>query len=153
RYGYRLWLDEKTALPLRSELVNEAGFPIEKMMFTEIEIGAEIDDAMLELSGIGEDFTWHVRGGEQDAEIDESVPLAFESLPPGYAVTRSEVHLETELPSYHLVISDGLASVSVFAEPLQAGKPALAGISRLGAVIAFGDRLTYHHVNVVGVPP
>ncbi|HLU61979.1 MAG TPA: MucB/RseB C-terminal domain-containing protein [Gammaproteobacteria bacterium] len=153
RYGYRLWLEEKTALPLRSELVNEAGFPVEKMMFTEIEIGGPIDDAMLELSGIGEDYTWHVRGGEQDADVRESVPLAFESLPPGYAVTRSEVHLESERPSWHVVLSDGLASVSVFAEPLEEGKPALAGLSRLGAVNAFGLRLAQHHVTVVGEVP
>lgn len=153
RYGYKLWLEEETALPLRSELINEAGQPIEKMMFTEIDIGADIDDEMLQSSVTGDDFTWHVRGSEKDEVSDQASPVKFESLPPGFRVTSVELREQDGEPSYHLVLSDGLASVSVFAEPLKNGKPSLAGLSRLGAVNAYGIRLQDHHVTVVGEVP
>lgn len=153
RYGYRLWLDQETGLPLRSELVDDEGQPIEKMMFTEITVGGEIADEMLESSVPGEDFKWHVRAADKETVLQNNSPVRFEKLPAGYEIVRTEVRGEAELPSYHLVLSDGLASVSVFAEPLQDGKPSLAGLSRLGAVNAFGVRLPKHHVTVVGEVP
>jgi len=153
RYGYRLWLDEETGLPLRSELVNNDGQPIEKMMFTEIEIGVEIDDELLLPSVSGDGFKWHVRSAEKETVLQNTSPVRFEALPAGYRIVRTEARTEGEQPSYHLVLSDGLASVSVFAEPLQEGKPALAGLSRIGAVNAFGVRLPEHHVTIVGEVP
>lgn len=153
RYGYKLWLEENTALPLRSELINEAGQPVEKMMFTEIDIGADIDDTLLQASVTGDGFTWHVRGTDKDTMSDQDSPVQFESLPPGFRVTSTEIREQSGEPSYHLVLSDGLASVSVFAEPLQDGKPSLAGLSRLGAVNAYGVRLQNHHVTIVGEVP
>lgn len=153
RYGYRLWLDEDTALPLRSELVNDNGQPIEKMMFTEIEIGAELDDELLHSSVATDDYTWHTRGGNDERVVDEDTPVKFESLPPGYRITRAEQRHEAGRPSWHLVLSDGLASVSVFAEPWEEGKPSLEGLSRMGAVNAFGARLPTHQITVVGEVP
>ena len=35
RYGYRLWLDEKTAMPLRSEICDQAGRAVERIQFTQ----------------------------------------------------------------------------------------------------------------------
>ena len=153
RYGYRLWLDEETGLPLRSELVNEEGQPVEKMMFTEIEVGAEIADELLQPSVSGEGFKWHVRSAEKEASLEKGSPVHFDSLPAGYKVVSAEARGENAKPSYHLVLSDGLASVSVFAEPLEDDKHSLAGLSRLGAVNAFGVRLPKHHVTIVGEVP
>lgn len=153
RYGYELWLDESTALPLRSELVNDKGEPIEKMMFTEIEIGVPIDDALLEASVSGEDFVWHVSGGEETTVAELDTPVTFESLPPGYEIVTAETRQGSDMPSWHLVLSDGLASVSVFAEPLEAGKPSLVGLSTLGAVNAFGVRMDKRHITIVGEVP
>lgn len=149
RYGYRIWLDEETALPLRSELVNSTDQPIEKMMFTEIRIGVEISDEQLETSIDADSFEWHRRGDKQHAD-GANVPISFESLPPGFKVISSE---RREKGGFHVVVSDGLASVSVFAEKYKEGEPALAGLSRLGAVSAFGVRLGDYHLTVVGEVP
>lgn len=157
RYGYRLWLDEETALPLRSELVDNKGQPIEKMMFTEIEIGVPIDDALLASSVPATGFKWHVRNGDREKIVDNGSPVRFESLPPGYRVVRTEARTDDAggdpQPSYHLVLSDGLASVSVFAEPSRKDKPVLSGLTRLGAVNAYGAQLPGHQVTVVGEVP
>lgn len=153
RYGYQLWLDEETALPLRSELINDAGEPIEKMMFTEIEIGVDIGDDQLSSSLSGDDFTWHVGGGEEKTASGKNAPVKFETLPPGFEIVSAQTHEDSDQPSWHLVISDGLASVSVFTEPTEEGKPSLDGASRLGAVNAFGVRLDAHQITVVGEVP
>lgn len=153
RYGYRLWLDEETALPLRSELVNNEGQPIEKMMFTEIEIGVDIDESLLKSSVSGQGYKWHVRQGDKEALVSGDVPLSFEALPPGFETVRTERRSDGEQPSWHLVVSDGLASVSVFAEPVMEGKPALEGLSKLGAVNAYGVVLPDYHITAVGEVP
>lgn len=153
RYGYRLWLDDDTGLPLRSELVNEDGRPIEKMIFTEIEIGVAIPDEDLDPAISGEGFEWLVQDTDGHRSGGSDVPVSFEALPAGYKVTRSEAEGAGERRSYHVVLSDGLSSVSVFAEPVLADKPTLAGLSRLGAVNAFGVRRDSHHITVVGEVP
>lgn len=152
RYGYRIWLDEETALPLRSELMNENERPIEKMMFTEISIGIDIPDALLSATVDGSDFDWHVRKESESELNDVAVPFALDALPAGYKVTHREAR-DAAGDSFHMIVSDGLASVSVFAERNREGKPALAGVSRLGAVNAFGVRLNDFHVTVVGEVP
>ena len=153
RYGYRLWLDDETALPLRSELVNEDGQPIEKMIFTEIEIGVAIPDEDLDPTISGDGYEWLVQESDGHRSGNTDVPISFAKLPAGYQVTRSEAEGEGAQRSYHVVLSDGLSSVSVFAEPVRVEKPTLAGLSRLGAVNAFGVRHDAHHVTVVGEVP
>lgn len=57
-------------------------------------------------------------------------------------------------PVRHLVYSDGLASFSVFIEKLPAdGAKPMRGLTRMGAVHAFGKMLAGHQVTVVGEVP
>ena len=48
RFGYRLWLDEETALLLRSELVNRHGERLEIFQFSHLTIGDAVRDEALE---------------------------------------------------------------------------------------------------------
>ena len=48
RYGYRLWLDEETAMPLRSVVVDSAGQAVERIHFTRLETDGTIDRHDLE---------------------------------------------------------------------------------------------------------
>ena len=45
RYGYRLWLDEKTAMPLRSEVCDQAGRPVERIQFTRLDMHSKMSGA------------------------------------------------------------------------------------------------------------
>ncbi len=38
RYGYMLWLDQETAMPLRSQLIDDKGVIVEQILFTEIDL-------------------------------------------------------------------------------------------------------------------
>ncbi|MFU8876599.1 MAG: sigma-E factor regulatory protein RseB domain-containing protein, partial [Wenzhouxiangellaceae bacterium] len=44
RYGRRLWLDQATGLPLRSQIYDHQGNAVEKLSFVEIEMNVEIGD-------------------------------------------------------------------------------------------------------------
>jgi sigma-E factor negative regulatory protein RseB len=156
RYGYRLWLDEKTAMLLRSDLVSERGQTVEQVMFTSLTMPKEIPAADLKPSVSGQGFVWHVQGEKAKPSAGEN-KLRWEvsRLPPGYHLSLEQVqHLAGAAhPVTHLIYTDGLASVSVFAEPLTPGKPVLRGSARMGAVNAFGRVLGKHHVTVVGEVP
>jgi sigma-E factor negative regulatory protein RseB len=125
RYGYRLWLDNETGLPLRIDLIGEGGRALEQMAFTELEVGRKPDEADLRPStqqglqrvqtlGRGEqaDPGWRVR-----------------SPPPGFEL-RSTRRLGE---SVQLLYSDGLASVSVYIEPVGASHQGESAMRR-GAV-------------------
>ncbi len=53
----------------------------------------------------------------------------------------------------HSVYTDGLASVSIFVEPASSDAMPLRGLSRMGAVHAFGREVDGHQVTVVGEVP
>ena len=42
RYGYMLWLDQETAMPLRSQLIDDQGAIVEQILFTSIDLKAPI---------------------------------------------------------------------------------------------------------------
>ena len=41
RFGYRLWLDRRNGMLLRSVLLDEQGYPVEQLMFTDFQIAAD----------------------------------------------------------------------------------------------------------------
>ena len=48
RYGYLLWLDQETAMPLKSQLMDERGRTVEQILFTEIDMAGDIAAADLQ---------------------------------------------------------------------------------------------------------
>jgi sigma-E factor negative regulatory protein RseB len=56
-------------------------------------------------------------------------------------------------PAEHIVLTDGLATVSVFLEPLGGAKPLLEGPAQMGAMNAFGKVSSDYQVLVVGEVP
>ena len=40
RYGYRLWIDEQTSMPLKTQLCNQSGEVIEQIVFSTIDLPA-----------------------------------------------------------------------------------------------------------------
>jgi len=155
RYGYRLWIDESSNLLLKSELVDSQGAVLEQMMFTQIEIVDEIPDAMLKPAISGESFTWHGDDEkiEKDGEIDRSWQVA--NMPSGFVVSAryKQQMPNSSQPAEHVIISDGLASVSVYIEPFNAESQSFVGASRMGAVNIFGLIQQDHQVTVVGEVP
>lgn len=156
RYGYRLWLDQATGLPLKSQLLNEQGEVVEQIMFTSLDFPARIPDADLALQTDTSGFMWRKRSALAPRQDPSARIPAWQikALPAGFSLHSERVRRLEEGTGRHLVFSDGLAAVSVFIEPHGTDQAALAGLSRIGAVSAFGRRQDGYQITVVGeVPP
>lgn len=156
RYGYRLWLDQETAMPLKSQLCDSNGNVIEQILFAELNLRDRIPADELKASITGEGFKW-VR---QDETIQPRVANAMMGwsvarLPAGFRLTtwRIQVIAGSPTPVRHLVYSDGLASVSVFIEPRNSQAAPLHGLAKVGAAFAFSRDLDGHQVTAVGEVP
>jgi sigma-E factor negative regulatory protein RseB len=160
RYGYRLWLDDETAMPLKSQLCDRNGKVIEQILFAELNFRDRIPADSLKPSITGEGFRW-IR---QDAQPQFAAGQAGGQvggwgvirLPAGFRLTAWRIQLiaGSNVPVQHLVYSDGLASVSVFIEPSDPQAQPMRGLAKVGAAFAFSRALDGHQVTAVGeVPP
>jgi len=116
RYGYRLWLDHDTGLPLRIALLGDGDQALEQMAFTDLRIGTRPSDADLRASTL--------QGLQRVQTLSPGKPSdpgwRIIAPPPGFTL-RAGRRLGD---SVQLLYSDGLASVSVYIEPVQPGNAA-----------------------------
>lgn len=157
RYGYRLWLDDETAMPLKSQLCDREGKVIEQILFAELNFRDRIPADSLKPSISGEGFRW-VRQDVQQPRLVAGQVVGWDviRLPAGFRLTtwRMQIIAGSSTPVQHLVYSDGLASVSVFIEPSDPRAKPMRGLAKVGAAFAFSRALDGHQVTAVGeVPP
>ncbi|MEJ2454484.1 MAG: MucB/RseB C-terminal domain-containing protein [Candidatus Thiodiazotropha sp.] len=154
RYGYRFYLDADNGLPLKSDLLNEFGEVVEQTMFTELEVGkAEISDIYHRESL----YTYRLQNNADAADNLSSDYVSrwdFQRLPSGFRLTLKHYLPDPEgsVPIEQYVFSDGLGSLSVFVEQGE-HEDGLSGVSRLGAINAWGGRVEGFQVTAVGEVP
>jgi sigma-E factor negative regulatory protein RseB len=156
RYGYRLWLDQPTAMPLKSQLLDEQGLVVEEIMFSEIWLPDEIDAASIQPSLPIETFTWKRTAAVVPPENSaERARWRATELPEGFmlAAVRVKAAGDSGQSMEHLVYSDGLASVSVFVEPGVAAAEQAEGRSRIGAANAYTTTMEGRLITAVGEVP
>ncbi|MGH8250437.1 MAG: MucB/RseB C-terminal domain-containing protein [Steroidobacteraceae bacterium] len=153
RFGYRLWIDVDSHMPVRSDLADGAGRVIERLRFTKLEFDGDIPDSAFEPVIDRSKFRW-VR---QSPQSDETAPAwRAAQVPPGFrlSVAGMQAVAGARGPVNHLVYSDGLASVSVFIHTPAPGKALVQGSGRSGVASAYSTVVAGHQVTVVGeVPP
>jgi len=154
RYGYRLWLDERTAMPLRSEVVGGQGKAVEAIHFTRLDVRDRIDPRDLEPAVDATGFQW-VRPGKRPEPRVAAEGWRPRKIPPGFKLvaTRVQVMPGVPMPVHHLIFSDGFASVSVFIEPGPARGPAPPESTKVGSANAFSTQIDGHVVTAVGEVP
>jgi len=156
RYGYRLWLDEETAMPLRSVVVDSAGQVVERIHFTRLETDGTIDRHDLEPAVDASGFQWIRSGKRTEPRATVAVtgwrPL---KMPPGFRLVASRLQVMpgVPMPVQHLIFSDGFASVSVFIEPSPPTGPAPPESTSMGSANAYSTRIRGHVVTAVGEVP
>jgi sigma-E factor negative regulatory protein RseB len=156
RYGYRLWIDEQTSMPLKTQLCGSSGEVIEQIVFSNIDLPERIPDSMFKPLVDASSYRW-LRADRQLAR-NAAPPALWEAmrLPPGFRMaTRSAQALPgSSEPVAHLVFTDGIASVSVFVEPRKPDTAAAEGPARVGSSSAFSTVIDDHQITAVGeVPP
>lgn len=153
RYGYMLWLDRETAMPLQSQLIDEQGQVVEQILFTDIEVPAEIPAAALEPTIDTTGFTT-LRAPEA-APLAAEIPWRAATVPGGFKLsvaTQSPI-AGSDTPVEHLVYSDGLATVSVFIEDPATKAEVGEGFSTVGSTNAYSLTLRGRKVTAMGEVP
>jgi len=155
RYGYRLWLDDETAMPLMSQLCDRNGNVIEQIVFAELNFRDRIAADAVKPAVSGEGFRWVRQDAQEPRMANVALGWSIVRVPSGFRLTtwRLQVIQGSNTPVRHLVLSDGLASVSVFIEPRSPQTEAMRGLAKVGAAFAFSRDLDGHQVTAVGEVP
>ncbi|GAB2657511.1 MucB/RseB C-terminal domain-containing protein [Arenimonas aestuarii] len=145
RYGYRLWLEKRSGLPLRVDLLDGQGRSIEQVAFTDIRLDQAPADADLMPSAPAELERVSPLPPHTGSQVGWTVPAP----PAGFRLRATR-----PLPDggVHLLYSDGLASVSVYVERVGGGLRGDARRQR-GAVHARSFWLDGWQVLAIGKVP
>lgn len=169
RYGYELWLQADTGLLLRWVLYDSQRKPLAKLMFTELKTGTQVNHDELgahtpatptvdsrQLQAAEPGFSPVAQVSAVRAQPSASLrPGALKSkgVPPGFRLAVYSQQDE-EGGSQHLVLSDGLATVSVYIEPVDSDRNLAQGLSRMGTTNAWTNTGKAQRVTAIGeVPP
>lgn len=167
RYGYRFWVDADNSMLLRSMLLEGRHNVVEQMIFTHITYPDSIDIARFDVFGAGErsdTVSWLEPKKAQAASVleaqrtEQADKVGFSNLPDGYRKISETYATSMPMkhgPVSHVMLSDGMASVSVYVEYVgyQATSKTSEGLSRMGAMNAFGLRSDTTLITAVGEVP
>jgi sigma-E factor negative regulatory protein RseB len=155
RYGYQIWIEKKSRLLLKSELKNQLGVTLEQIIFTQLEVLNDIDDALLRPSMSAEDFTWYNNVKKVSFKIDNEKQWKVTWIPVGFTMSEKEKELmiTSPMPVEHFLYTDGLAMVSVYVEKLSQKPDINAGLSNFGGVNAYSTHVEGYQITAVGEVP
>ncbi len=157
RYGQKLWVDTTTGLLLKAAVVDQDRV-VEQFVFTELKIGGEIDKKLLKSRYAEKAAEWRttnlvsstVQGGTLGWKV-KNPPSGFKKI-----VEMKRNLAGTSRPVAHIALSDGLAAVSVFVEPVsnKVSAPAEGLYHNRGAINIYSRTVGDNIVTTVGeVPP
>jgi sigma-E factor negative regulatory protein RseB len=154
RYGYKLWADRSTGMLLKVRTFNESGDLVEQFTFLQLKIG-NVDRELLRSRFSGKGKDWRVEdSGASAADLSQS-GWSLKNQPPGFKkITEMKRSLGGVPGVGHIVLSDGLAAVSVFIAPHPVKSGVIqSGLSRQGATNVYIRQIGEHLVTVVGEAP
>ena len=171
RYGYEIWADQETGLPLKLSLVAPDGRLLEQMFFTEVRFPDAIPDEAFEsevsvaqarestvaaADAIAQAHEREPMTDDQTAASEASEPV-FSELPPGFRVVRRELRASPAGVREHLVLSDGLTAISVYriqrADGATAVKEEGQRLDQMGPLNAYSRSIGGAQVVVLGEAP
>lgn len=155
RYGHELCVESLNGMVLESKTFDTNGTVIENMMFTSFRMRDSVPERLFEPSVHLNDYTWKTAGVELEGELLPDQAWKIEELPAGFSlqsVTR-RLMSASKNPVQHMVITDGLASVSVFISKVDDPSHMYKGAHKKGVINAYARDLNQHQITVVGEVP
>ncbi|PSJ17276.1 MucB/RseB C-terminal domain-containing protein [Nitrosomonas supralitoralis] len=124
RYGHQLWIDVKTGLLLKTAIVRGTEV-IEQFAFAQLEIDGEIQSDLVKPDAFMTQDEWKVTNLLTSVIKKGELKWQINNLPTGFQKLIEMRRNLTEKPVFvdHIALSDGLATVSVFIEPIIEGAP------------------------------
>ncbi|MBI2318302.1 MAG: MucB/RseB C-terminal domain-containing protein [Betaproteobacteria bacterium] len=153
RYGRKLWADVHTGMLLRAKTFNERNEVMESFTFTDLQIGGHIERERVRSQFAGKGKDWHVENsGAAEANLAQA-GWTLRAQPPGFRkITEMTRTLGGKAGVGHMVLSDGLAAMSVFIQ-VASSASSPPGLSRQGAINVYSRDLGGHRITVVGEAP
>lgn len=152
RYAHKVWIDTETGFPLQTQMLDSDGVALEIVKFADIRLNHEIHSSALRPTYSTENFRWYSQPGKSVTEV---VDAAWHSddLPLGFRIV--ETHEEStpggNETMTHIVLSDGLAKISVFITPLTEHRDTES--SQVGASHSFSTVIDGYRVTAIGEVP
>jgi sigma-E factor negative regulatory protein RseB len=156
RYGHKLCVDKNSGMLLKSVMLNAANIPIEEVMFTSIKLLKDIPDHRFKPTMIGKNDIWRrVRTEHEPHGLKPDLSWRIGRIPPGFKVTGNTKRMiaANPQPVQHMILTDGLASVSVFIAKPQNRAALFEGTMHSGALNAFARSVDNYQITVVGEVP
>jgi sigma-E factor negative regulatory protein RseB len=156
RYGYRLCADTSSGLLLKAQTLARApagGDPVvvEQVSFITLYVGGEIDPKQLKSRWSTKDWKV-VRANLTPTDLaahgwSVGEPAGF------HQVTQVQRSIGGKPDVKQVMLSDGLAAISIFIEPFSPTHPQQVGSSSRGAIHVVGRRLGDYWITVLGEAP
>jgi len=151
RYGYVFWLDQQSGLLLKCDLLDEKGKILEQLMYSNVELLSSPPKNSIDvdvLKTYRKIRLMDEQGVRQQNWKASELPVGFELI----RAVKVNYHNQ-KTPAYHMVYSDGMASVSVFVEQRKALDNPVMGLSTMGPVNAYSSFTDDAYVTVIGEVP
>jgi sigma-E factor negative regulatory protein RseB len=119
RYGYQFWIDKKTGLLLKVAVINGDEI-IEQFAFAQLEISGDIPSDLLKPDPFMMTDEWKTTNLVTSILKENELKWRVKNLPSGFKKLIEMKRNLTEKSALvdHITISDGLATISVFIEPI-----------------------------------
>ena len=161
RYGYRVWSEKKTGLIIQLQTLDLQGRVLEQSAFSELQLGAVVNVSKLSRSGNTDGYrvvrpdlqktTADAQGWTLQKPVDGFRPMGCYQRPP---VVPPQGSQSTAQNTMQWVFSDGVATVSLFAEAFDGRRHAREGVTDMGgATHTLARRIDSWWVTVVGEVP
>jgi sigma-E factor negative regulatory protein RseB len=125
------------------------------MMFTSFRMRESAPEKLFQPSVHLNDYTWKTANVELEGERQPDQAWKIGQLPPGFSLqsVTSRLMSASKNPVQHMVLTDGLASVSVFISKVDDPEHMYKGAHKKGVINAYARDLNQHQITVVGEVP
>lgn len=150
RFGYWLWLDQKSGLLLKTAIITRQGQMLEQIQFTHLDITTDVSENLIQLQETR-------LPAVIDLAVDHETPGLFWQinwLPEGFTAVKSDRHriAQNKKAVEFMLFSDGLVDISVYVNPsTQKQRPVEYATD--GATLVFNQIINGLEVSVVGKIP
>lgn len=155
RYPQRLCSEVSSGLLLRAQLLNDRQQMLEQFTFTEVKIGARLVRAYNAAALTAGKGNWKQEQTLADVARPVDTGFALTEVPGGFRKTAEVRRAMPGRPNLvdQIVLSDGLASLSIFIEPLPAGKQVRETASEAGCSSVYTNTIGNRMITVLGEVP
>jgi sigma-E factor negative regulatory protein RseB len=153
RYARRVWISKENHLPLKYALLNREGKILEQIAFTDLNLNPKLASSYIQLEGFEKPGmnTQHIHQVQQLPF--EQAGFTLQNLPRGFKrafFTRRKMHDHDDIVE-HLLLKDGLSSISVYVEKSSA--PVTASVKTVGAINSYSREIGAYQITVMGDVP